>query len=262
MITLETLQQKKLSQQKFACLTAYDAIFSAIINRVGIEVILVGDSLGQVIQGHSNPIPVSVEDICYHLRGVVRQNTHSLLMADLPFMSYATLDLALQNATRLMQAGTHVIKMEGGEWLAETIFQLTTRGIPVCAHIGLMPQSFHVLGGFKVQGREQESATRIFKEAQTLSEAGARLIVLECIPQQLAKEITDTISIPTIGIGAGRFCDAQIQVLYDMLGIYLHKKPKLAKNFLQQVQGIEEAISAYYQAVITGQFPTEEQVYL
>lgn len=262
MITLDALQQKKQSHQKFACLTAYDAIFSYIMNRVGIETILVGDSLGQVIQGNKTTIPVSIDDICYHTRAVASTNNHSLLISDLPFMSYATLESALQSAALVMQAGAQVIKMEGGEWLAETIFQLTRRGIAVCAHIGLMPQSVHLLSGFKVQGKNETDAKTIFQDAKILEQAGARLMVLECIPEKLAQKITEDISTPTIGIGAGKFCDAQVQVIYDLLGMYLHKKPKLAKNFLEQTSGIEDAIRAYHQAVIHQQFPTDEQVYL
>ncbi len=262
MITLEKLQQKKLAQEKFACLTAYDAMFANLMNRVGIEVILVGDSLGQVIQGHATTVPVSIDNISYHTRCVASRNNHSLLLSDLPFMTYGTFETALQNAAHLMQAGAHMVKLEGGEWLAEIIFQLTRRGIPVCAHVGLMPQSVHALSGFKVQGKDEQSAEKIFQEAKILEQAGARLIVLECIPEKLAQKITECLAIPTIGIGAGRFCDAQIQVIYDILGLYLNKKPKLAKNFLEHVSSIEEAIQAYYQEVITQQFPTNDQVYI
>lgn len=257
-ITLHTLNKMKQQAERFAVLTVYDAGFTNILNKVGIEVVFVGDSLGNVIQGRETTVAVTIEDILYHTQCVARVNKNSLLMADLPFMSYSSPQQALENASKLMRAGAEIVKMEGGEWLADTILQLRQNGIPVCGHLGLTPQSVNVLGGFRVQGREQEAAQQIIKDAMALQNAGAQLLVLECVPSILAKEITAMLTIPVIGIGAGPYCDAQVLVLYDLLGITPYYVPKFAKNFLSQTNSVEDAVKLYRDAVKQGTFPEHE----
>lgn len=265
MITIKDLQSFKQKNEKFSCLTAYDACFAKLIADIGIETQLIGDSVGNVIQGHQTTVPVTIDEMCYHTRHVARGNTNSLLFADMPFMSYAAIEQALQNAGRLMQAGGHVVKMEGGEWLCETIYQLTTRGIPVCSHLGLTPQSVHQLGGFKVQGRDQTSAERLIQEAKSVVEAGASVLVLECIPESLAADITAMLPIPVIGIGAGAATDAQVMVLYDILGLNSGYTPKFVKNFMDDVanetHSIRGAIEAFHHAVKQGLFPSKAHAF-
>ena len=264
MTTLHTLQSLKANDEKFACITAYDAIFANLASQAGIEVILVGDSLGNVIQGLPTTVPVTVDDICYHLRCVSNGKPKCLVMADLPFMSYATPDLALANATRLMQAGAQVVKLEGGTWLAETVKMLSERGIPVCAHLGLTPQSVHALGGFRVQGRTEASALRLAEDAVCLQKAGASLLVLECIPSSLAADVAGQLAIPTIGIGAGAATDGQILVLHDLLGLTMNNEslPKFAKDFLAAAGGgVLDALRSYRNAVKRGEFPGKEHCF-
>ncbi len=225
----------------------------------GLDIIMVGDSLGNVIQGHDTTLPVSIEDMTYHTSCVANAKQDSLLIADMPFMTYASTELALMNATMLMQAGAEVVKLEGGAWLCDTIRELSEKGIPVCAHLGLTPQSVHQLGGFKVQGRNEQDAKRIIDDATAVEKAGARLLVLECIPFTLAAEITQRLTIPTIGIGAGLDVDGQVLVLYDMLGMIPGKPLKFAKNFLAETNSILEAIQAFVKDVTAKQFPTPEQ---
>lgn len=256
MISIPKLQSLKTKGEKFACITAYDASFARLASDAGIEVILVGDSLGNVVQGRSTTIPVTVDEIAYHLRCVCAGQPSNLIMADLPFMSYATTEQALTNATKLMQAGAQCVKLEGGAWLADTIRQLTERGIPVAAHLGLTPQSVHALGGYKVQGKTAENATQLQQDAFKLEQAGASFLVLECIPSALAADISGQLTIPTIGIGAGGATDAQILVLHDLLGISSNYLPKFSKNFLLETTGnIKEALEHYHHAVIEGRFP-------
>lgn len=260
-ITLKHLAKLKKTGEKFAALTVYDASFAQLASQAGTELLLVGDSLGMVIQGHSTTVPVTMEEMLYHTRSVARGNTGgALLMSDLPFMSYATLDSALKNATALMQAGAQLIKLEGGAWLAETIRQLSERGIPVCAHLGLTPQSVHKLGGFRIQGRQPQEAEQLQKDAQLLQEAGAQLLVLECIPATLAATVTNALTIPTLGIGASRHCDGQILVSYDILGISSGYHLTFCKNFMaaSKEQTIESAIKGYIHEVKTIQFPHVE----
>ncbi|BCV37785.1 MULTISPECIES: 3-methyl-2-oxobutanoate hydroxymethyltransferase [Shewanella] len=260
-ITTATLRKFKQEGRKFTALTAYDASFAAAFDSEGVDVLLVGDSLGMVLQGHDDTLPVSVEEMAYHTRCVRRGISRSLLMADLPFMSYATPEQAMTNATKLMQAGANMIKIEGGQWLLETVSMLTERGIPVCAHIGLTPQSVHVFGGFKVQGRDADNAQRILDEAKALEGAGAQLLVLECIPAALAKQITEALQIPVIGIGAGKDTDGQILVMHDVLGISSGYIPRFSKNYLKQTGEIREAVKAYIDEVQQGQFPAEEHTF-
>lgn len=250
----------KVAGEKFAVITAYDYTFSRLIETAGIEVTLVGDSLGNVIQGRDSTIPVSVDEMAYHTEIVKRGNSRTLLMTDMPFMSYASESQALDNAAILMQAGAQMVKLEGGEWLAETIFKLTERGIPVCGHVGLTPQSVHKLGGYRVQGKEEDAAQRMIQEAQVLEEAGADLMVVECVPSSLGKKLAESLNIPVIGIGAGPDTDAQVLVLQDMLGIS-QRLPKFSKNFLADSTSIQQAIINYGNEVRAGTFPAPEHCF-
>ncbi len=250
----------KANGEKFAVLTAYDFTFSTLIENAAIEVVLVGDSLGNVIQGRDSTIPVTVDEMAYHTEAVKRGNKHALLITDMPFMSYATEAQALDNAAVLMQAGAQMVKLEGGEWLADTVQLLTERGIPVCGHVGLTPQSVHKLGGYKVQGKEQQAAAQMIADAKALESAGAELIVVECVPSSLGRELSEAVDIPVIGIGAGPDTDGQVLVLHDMLGIS-QRLPSFSKNFLDENSGIEEAITAYGNAVHSGSFPGPEHCF-
>lgn len=256
-VTAQSLRQLKQQGEKFVCVTAYDAGFAAVIGRAGVETILVGDSLGMVVQGHRDTLPVTMDHMTYHIEAVSRGNTNSLLIGDLPFMSYANPEQTLHNAARLMQAGAHMVKLEGGAWLCDSINQLTERGIPVCAHLGLTPQSVNTLGGFKVQGRSESAASRIIDDAHQVEAAGASLLVLECIPQQLAATISGQLSIPVIGIGAGPGTDAQVLVLHDLLGVTA-SPPRFVKNFMAGQDSIENGIRAFSNAVKNGEFPGDE----
>lgn len=259
---LTQLRNMKSDGDKIAMLTAYDASFSHIVDQAGIDVILVGDSLGMVIQGQESTIPVTTDDMVYHTKNVLRGSKQAFIIADLPFMSYANTDQAITNAARLMaEGGAQMVKLEGGEAVFDTIEQLTLRGIPVCAHLGLLPQSVHRLGGYRVQGKQPEQAEQLLTQAKQLQQAGADMLVLECVPASLAKAITEALTIPVIGIGAGADCDGQVLVLYDMLGITPGKKPRFSHDFLQDSANINEAVTAYIKAVKSQQFPTVEQQY-
>ncbi len=263
-VTLNTLTGLKAKGEPFACVTAYDATFAEIASSAGIEVLLVGDSLGMVIQGHDSTLSVTMEDILYHLQAVTRGNVNSLIMADMPFMSYYSEGLTLRNAAQLLRAGAHVVKLEGGRWIGESTRLLVERGIPVCAHMGLTPQSINRFGGFRVQGRDPQQAQTILDEAAYLEEAGASLLLLEAIPQQLAERITQRLRIPVIGIGAGPHVDGQIMVMHDLLGITPPgiKVPKFVKNFLaESADGIRGAFASYSRAVKSGSFPGPEHSY-
>ncbi|MEZ5672695.1 MAG: 3-methyl-2-oxobutanoate hydroxymethyltransferase [Thiotrichaceae bacterium] len=256
-LTLTQLRKLKQTGEKITCLTAYDASFAYLVEQAGVEIILVGDSLGMVVQGQDSTLPVTVEDIVYHTKLVQRRTQRAFLIADMPFMSYATPQDALQNAARLMREGqAQMVKLEGGHWLIESVQQLVERGIPVCAHLGLTPQSVHQLGGYRVQGRGETEAHRLLQEAHELQQAGASLLVLECVPSDLAAQISKELTIPTIGIGAGVECDGQVLVLYDMLGIHLNKPPSFVKNFLAETDSIPAALAAY---VTAGQNGTVSQ---
>lgn len=257
-VTLHTLSAHKQAGEKFAVLTAYDACFAHAVSSAGVEVILVGDSLGMVLQGQDSTLPVTMDDMIYHTASVAKGNQGAMIMADMPFMSYASEIQTMDNAALLMQAGAHIIKLEGGAWLADSIALLAERGIPACAHLGLTPQAVNKLGGYKVQGRDRESANQMIEDAVLLEKAGASLLLLECVPSLLAKEITQAVDVPVIGIGAGKGTDAQVLVLHDMLGLNPGHTPKFVKNFMQDADSIQTAISQYNIAVQQGQFPGPE----
>jgi len=260
-VTVKTLRNMKQNNEKIVSLTAYDASFARVIDEQGVDVILVGDSLGMVMQGHDSTVPVSVDDIIYHAKSVVPQCKRALVMADLPFMSYTNPNQAITNAAKLMQQGlAHIVKLEGGEAQLETVRHMTRHGVPVCAHLGLTPQTVHKLGGYRVQGREKDDAQQMRTDALALQDAGADAVVLECVPVDLAENITQELDIPTIGIGAGRVCDGQVLVLQDMIGIS-SLAPKFTANFLSDGRNIPEAIKAYTQAVRDGSFPTDQQCF-
>ncbi len=261
-VTVTTLRKMKREGEKIAMLTAYDASFARVLDAEGVDIILIGDSLGMVIQGHTTTIPVSTDDIIYHTKAVAAANEHALVMADLPFMSYTSPEMALRNTARLMQEGNaHMVKLEGGAPQVETVRQLVHHGVPVCAHLGLQPQSVHKLGGYRVQGRDEAVAQQMLEDALALQRAGADLLILECVPVALAKQITDELFIPVIGIGAGGDCDGQVLVLYDMLGI-TPRAPRFSKDFMQEGRRIPQAIGAYVAAVKDGSFPAEEHCFV
>jgi len=258
-ISISSLRKYKKENKKFTCLTSYDATFTSVMNQCGVDVILVGDSLGMVIQGHDSTLPVTMDDLIYHLQSVSRSNTNSHIMADMPFMSYATDDLGLENAKKLMQNGAHSIKIEGGEWIANMAQILSDRGIPVCAHMGLTPQAINRIGGYFVQGRNTHEHEKFLNEALELEKAGAAMLLLECVPTSLSELITDELKIPVIGIGAGNATDGQIMVIHDLLGIScLENPPKFVKDFLSETDSIEAAIKKYINDVKSGVFPAEE----
>ncbi|AZD81902.1 3-methyl-2-oxobutanoate hydroxymethyltransferase [Pseudomonas chlororaphis] len=258
-ITLTTLQGLKQKGEKITMLTCYDATFAHTCCQAGVEVLLVGDSLGMVLQGHDSTLPVTTAEMAYHVTAVKRGNSGALILADLPFMAYATTEQALNNSAQLMQAGAHMIKVEGALWLAESIRLLAERGIPVCAHMGLTPQSVNILGGYKVQGRNENQARQMRADAIALEAAGAAMLLLECVPSELAAEITQAVNIPVIGIGAGSATDGQVLVLHDMLGLSLSgRAPKFVKNFMAGQESIQAALSAYVSEVKAVTFPGAE----
>jgi 3-methyl-2-oxobutanoate hydroxymethyltransferase len=259
-ITINTLRKLKGTGEKFVAIALYDAHMAAMAQRCGVEVVLVGDSLGMTVLGYDSTIPVTMEHMIYHVEAVARGNKKSLIIGDLPFMTYATPEDAMHNAMRIMQAGAQMVKLEGGEWLAETVRMLSERGIPVCAHLGLTPQSVNKFGGFRVQGREQAQADKILADAKLLADAGADLLVLECVPTALATKITMALHIPTIGIGAGKDTDAQVLVINDILGL-TEQPPKFSKNFLLEANDIPGAMRKYVADVKAGVFPAEEHIF-
>lgn len=258
-VTVATLKNMKKSGEKIACLTAYDASFAALLDAAGIDVVLVGDSLGMVIQGRDSTLPVTMDHMVYHAAAVSRSCQRALRMVDMPFMSYASIDHTLVNAARLMQeGGAHMVKLEGTANQSDVVRRLNDCGIPVCAHLGLRPQFVHKLGGYRVQGRETDSASRLRDDAAKLEQAGADALLLECVPTALASEITAHVGIPVIGIGAGAGCDGQVLVLYDMLGITPGKRPRFSKDFLAGSSSLTAALSAYVGDVKAGRFPAAE----
>ncbi|MGJ7095138.1 3-methyl-2-oxobutanoate hydroxymethyltransferase [Vibrio hannami] len=257
-ITINTLMTWKKEGRKFASSTAYDASFAQLFEEQEMPVLLVGDSLGMVLQGQSDTLPVSVEDVAYHTRCVKAGSPNSLLMADMPFMSYATPEQACESAAQLMRAGANMVKLEGGSWLIDTVKMLTERAVPVCAHLGLTPQSVNIFGGYRVQGRDQEQADQMVRDAIALQDAGAQIVLLECVPASLAKRITEALDVPVIGIGAGSDTDGQILVMHDMFGISANYMPKFSKNFLAETGNIRTAVSRYIEDVQSGSFPGEE----
>ena len=260
-ITLSTLKAMRERDDKIAVLTCYDASFARVLDAAGVDVLLVGDSLGMVIQGHGSTLPVKLAEMAYHTRCVAAGTERAFIIADLPFGSYQpSPERAYASAARLMAAGAHMVKLEGGAVMVDTVAFLTQRGIPVCAHLGLLPQSVNQLGGYKVQGREEATAAQLVADARALEAAGAGLIVLEMVPATVAQAVTDALTIPTIGIGAGASCSGQVLVLYDMLGIY-PRAPRFSKNFLVGTDGIEAAARAYVAAVKNGHFPTADHAF-
>ncbi len=259
-VTISTLDKIKASGDKFVCITAYDATFARLIEEAGAETMLVGDSLGMVLQGHESTIPVTIRDMEYHTRCVARVANSALVMADMPFMSYGNTEEALRNASLLMQAGAQMVKLEGGVWLSDTIQALVERGIPVCAHLGLTPQSVNVFGGYRVQGRTPKQAKSILADAVEIQDAGASILLLECVPAPLATDITAKVDIPVIGIGAGPGTDAQVLVLHDLLGLSTHQ-PRFVENFMTGQTSIQGALKAFVDAVKSGAYPREEQSY-
>ncbi|QFT86523.1 3-methyl-2-oxobutanoate hydroxymethyltransferase [Halomonas sp. THAF12] len=257
-VTLSTLQAFKRAGETFSCLTAYDATFAHAAGEAGIEVLLVGDSLGMVLQGHTSTLPVTLDDVCYHTRCVARGKGASLLMVDLPFMSNATTERLLEDAGALMRAGAEMVKVEGEAWMADGIRELSRRGVPVCAHLGLTPQTVHQLGGYKVQGRDADQAERILEDARTLAEAGASVILLECVPTSLGRAVTEALDVPVIGIGAGADTDGQILVMHDVLGVTAGRQPRFVKNFLAEADDIQGAFRRYHEDVKARRFPAEE----
>lgn len=260
--TLTDLKKMKQAGDKIVCLTSYDASFTSLIESAGVDVILVGDSLGMVMQGHDSTLPVTVDDIVYHLQCVTRVSRSAFIIGDMPFMSYATVEQAVHNAARLMQqGGAHMVKLEGSDTQIEIVTELTRRGIPVCAHLGLQPQSVHKIGGYHVQGRDEDTAIKMMQHANLLVEAGADLLLLECVPHALAKAITESSDIPVIGIGAGADSDGQILVLQDAVGLTAGHVPKFVQDFSEQQRHPKAAIAAYVAAVRDGNFPGNEHCF-
>ena len=259
-VTVAQLSAMKDRGERISCLTVYDYSFAHILEQAGVDILLVGDSLGMVIQGHETTLPVSMADVLYHTQCVSRGCNDALVIADMPFGSYqGSPQSAFENAVRLVgEGGAHMVKIEGGTAMAETVTFLVDRGIPVCGHIGLTPQSVNQLGGFRVQGREEQAAEALRRDARNLAEAGASLLIIEAIPAQLAKSITDSVSIPTVGIGAGPDTDGQVLVLYDVLGLFPRKSPKFSKDFLEGKGSVLEAVKVFVEDVRARRFPGPE----
>ncbi len=257
-ITVPKLQAMRAAGDKIAMLTCYDASFAALLDRAGVDTMLIGDSLGNVLQGHGTTLPVTLDDIAYHTACVARGNRSALVVADMPFGTYGTPQDAFANAVKLMRAGAQMVKLEGGVWLTDTVRFLVERSVPVCAHIGLTPQSVHAFGGFKVQGKTEASAAQLFADADALQTAGAQLFVIEGVPSAVGAAVTQRVAAPVIGIGAGPDCSGQVLVLHDMLGIFPGKRPRFVKDFMAGETSIEAAVSAYIRAVKDGSFPGPE----
>lgn len=260
-VTVPSLMAMRNAGEKITMLTCYDASFAALMDRCGVEMLLVGDSLGMVCQGHSSTLPVSIADVAYHTASVARGNQTAFLVADMPFGSYATPEAAFNHAVQLVQAGAQMVKLEGGEWLAETVRFLTDRAIPVFAHLGLTPQSVHQFGGYKVQGKTAQAAERLKAEALILQAAGASALLLEAIPATLGKEVTELLSIPTVGIGAGPDCSGQVLVMHDLLGVFPGRKARFVRNFMEGQTSIDAAVRAYIAAVKDKSFPAPEHCF-
>lgn len=258
--TLTALKSMRGKAEKIAVLTCYDASFAALLEAQGVDVLLVGDSLGMVLQGHETTLPVTLDEMIYHTQCVARGSKQIFIMSDMPFGTFQVEPSAtFANAVRLMAAGAQMVKLEGGEPMLETVRFLTERGIPVCGHIGLTPQSVHQIGGYRVQGRESAAAQQLLQDAVALEQAGAGMLLLEALPALLAAEITAQITIPTIGIGAGSACSGQVLVLHDMLDVFPGKKARFVKNFMQGADSIANAVANYVSEVKHGSFPTTEQ---
>ena len=261
MITVTTLRKMKAEGEKIAMLTAYESSFAALMDKAGVDVLLVGDSLGMTVQGRKSTLPVSLRDMCYHTENVARGTENAMIVADLPFGAYQqSKEQAFAASAELMAAGAHMVKLEGGVWMAETTEFLQMRGIPVCAHIGLTPQSVFAFGGYKVQGRG-DKAEALLHDAEAHDAAGAAIILMECVPAALAKRVTEAVSCPTIGIGAGADCDGQVLVMHDMLGVFPGKTAKFVKNFMAGRSSIQEAVGAYVVEVKAKTFPAAEHIF-
>ncbi|MCZ6559613.1 MAG: 3-methyl-2-oxobutanoate hydroxymethyltransferase [Gammaproteobacteria bacterium] len=261
-VTISTLEKMKTEGTAIACLTAYDASFANLVDEAGVDLVLAGDSLGMVIQGHPTTVPVTVDDVVYHCKAAARGLTRSFLVGDLPFLSYTTPQEAMSNSRRLMQEGrAKMVKLEGGAMQVEIVEYLASRDVPVCAHIGLKPQSVHKLGGFKIQGRDKASAKQMLADAKALESAGADIVLLECIPNELGAKITSELKVPVIGIGAGPDVDGQILVLYDILNITIGRKPRFAQDFTVGGRSPIDAVKAYVEAVRNGDYPAPEHCF-
>jgi 3-methyl-2-oxobutanoate hydroxymethyltransferase len=261
-VNLGTLRKMKAEGEKIAWLTAYDASFAMLVDMAGVDVVLVGDSLGMVIQGHETTVPVTMDDIVYHSKAVARGLGRPFLVADMPFMSYPTREVALANAVRLMQeGGAKMVKLESGSGQLGIVEFLARHDIPVCAHIGLRPQTVHKVGGFKVQGREAEAAAQMLKDAHGLQEAGADIVLLECVPATLGAQIAKELEVPVIGIGAGPDVDGQVLVLYDILDLTPGRKPRFVRNFMEGAASPLAALEAYVKAVKDGDYPAPEHCF-
>ena len=256
-VTINDLIKCKQEGRKFATSTAYDTSFAQLFESQEIPVLLVGDSLGMVLQGQTDTLPVTVDEIAYHTRSVRAGSPNCLLRADMPFMSYATPEQACESAATIMRAGANMVKIEGGSWLVDTVKMLTERAVPVCAHLGLTPQSVNIFGGYKVQGRDDEQADKMVADALALQNAGAQIVLLECVPASLAKRITEACDVPVIGIGAGNVTDGQILVMHDMFGISATYMPKFSKNFLAETGDMRKAVALYKEEVESARFPDE-----
>jgi 3-methyl-2-oxobutanoate hydroxymethyltransferase len=257
-VTLSTLQKKKSEREKITALTAYDASFAKLFDEQGIDVLLIGDSMGMVLQGQRDTLPVTVEHIAYHTECVSRGCERSFVVADMPFMSYATPEQAYANAAKLMASGASMVKLEGGEWLSDTIQGLKQRGVPVCGHIGLTPQSVHVFGGFKIQGKTDDAAAQLVLSAQALEAAGAQMLVLECVPSIVGKRVAESVDMPVIGIGAGAQTDGQILVMHDMFGVSANYMPRFSKNYLALTGDLRTSVQQFISEVKNGTFPGHE----
>lgn len=261
-VNVATLRKMKADGEAIACITAYDASFAQLVDLAGMDLVLVGDSLGMVIQGHDTTVPVTVADIIYHTRNVARGLRRAFLVSDMPFMSYTDPAQALDNAVRMMQeGGAMMIKLEGGAGQVEIVQHLARHDIPVCAHLGLKPQSVHKIGGFKVQGREPKEAARMIEASRQLQDAGADIVLLECVPNEVGKAVTESLHVPVIGIGAGPEVDGQILVLYDILGITLGRTPKFVRNFMQGQDSPLDALRAFVKAVKEHEYPAPEHCF-
>lgn len=260
-ITVSQIKQLVSDGEKFTMLTAYDATFASMFSKAGVETLLVGDSLGMVCQGQESTLPVTVDDMVYHTKAVSRGNRGSLIVSDLPFNSYGSVEQCLENAGKLMQAGAHMVKLEGGAWLCDAVRAMSRAGIPTCLHLGLTPQSVNKFGGYKVQGRDDAAAQAMINDALALAEAGADFILLECVPADLAKALTETVPAPVIGIGAGPSTDGQVLVSYDMLGLTQHRLPRFVKNYMDDGIDWEEAVERFQSDVKSGAFPQPEHCF-
>jgi 3-methyl-2-oxobutanoate hydroxymethyltransferase len=261
-VTLSSLARMRAAGEKIACITAYDASFAALVDAAGVDVVLVGDSLGMVIQGHDTTVPVTMDQMVYHSKAVAHGLQRAFLVTDLPFMSYASRETALANSVRLMQeGGARMVKLESGGSQFEIVEFIARHDIAVCAHLGLKPQSVHKTGGFRVQGRDGDAAQRMLDDARRLVSAGADMLLLECIPADLGRQITEAVPVPVIGIGAGPDTDGQILVLYDILDITSGRKPRFVRNFMAGQGGVQAAVGAYVEAVKNRGYPAPEHCF-